>query len=359
MREKTKRKILAVELAVLTILSVFVVSILAGRAENKLLNNLAINRNDDTIRSQEDTNPKIIPESQQDSSSDYVFVYFTWSPEYPDVGEKITFRSDGLYFGEYWDFGDGSKGRGSVVTHTYNKKGGYWVYLSAFAWDYYSEGIEFVSATEYIKIGASPFPEFTWSPSEPAPGQSVSFDASESLDTNGQIVSYKWSYTEASEPNNVIDLGNNKTFTYTWDKQGNYNVKLAVTDNDNNTNEITENIIVSILRIEKITSSRRHLVFQITNQGNIAAENIQWKVYVNKSRFMILFPLRKVLYKSGTINTLSPGESTTVDISRYRRAFGRVTITITVGASNAVQITKYLRGFMLGRYILNLRPLSV
>jgi hypothetical protein len=202
---------------------------------------------------------------------------------------------------------------------------------------------------ESITIGASPFPRFTWSPEEPTTGENVNFDASESWDTNGQIVKYNWSYTDASLPNKVIEMGYDKTLTYAWNKQGNYNVKLAVTDDDNNTNEITETIVVSILRIQEVTGGFRHVVFQITNMGNVTAENIQWEVYVNRN--FLVIPLWKIFSKTGTINTLGPGESKSIDIGRYRRGFGRITMTITVEANNAVKITESLQGFMFGKFV--------
>jgi PKD repeat protein len=318
-------------------------------------NNRVIGRNNIIIYAQENINPTVTPTAQQESSSDYVFTDFTWSPEYPDVGEKITFRYTYYYYSsgeitlKHWDFGDGSSGWGSVVSHTYNKKGEYTITLSVTGRDFSSGELTTGYSIKYITIGASPFPRFTWSPEEPTIGEKVNFDASESEDTNGQIVKYNWSYTDASEPNKVIEMGNNKTLTYMWKKQGNYKVKLAVTDDDNNTNEITKNIVVSILKIEKVTGGFRHVVLQITNRGNIAAENIQWKVYVNRN--LLIIPLWKIFTKTGTINTLKPGESTSVDIGRYRRGFGRITITITVEASNAVKITESLQGFMFNKYV--------
>lgn len=346
---KAKKTILAIELVALIILSAFLASLLANRIENKPNNNLTIGGNENTIQSHEDNTPEVIPESQQELSSDYFSVDFTWSPEYPDVGEKITFRSNGLCFGESWNFGDGSRGLGPVVTHAYDKKDEYKVILTAHGRDYSSGDIETVNVVRYIIIGASPFPKFTWSPNNPAPGQSINFDASESWDTNGQIVSYNWSYTDASLPNKVIALGNNKIFTFTWDKQGNYRVKLAVTDDENNTNEITKTIIVSILKLEAVTGGFRNLDFQITNRGNITASNIQWKVYVERN--FLIIPLWKIFSKTGTINTLKPDESTSVDIGSYRRGFGRVTITITVETNNGVKITKSLQGYMIGKYV--------
>jgi len=308
-------------------------------------NNGAIGIKKITINVEENTPPKVTTVVEQEFS-DYVLTDFTWSPEYPDIGEKITFRNL-YYYGEiifnYWNFGDGSSGFGSIVTHTYNKKGSYKVTLRV-------TGVQTYGYSEhYITIGASPFPKFTWSPDEPTIGEIIYFDASESRDINGKITKYNWSYTDLSVPNKVIYIGNNKTFTYKWDKQGNYKIKLAVTDDDNNTNEITKTIVVSILKIEEIIGGYRNLEFKITNRGNITAENINWKLYVNRNILMI--PLWKITSKSGSINYINPSGSKYVDIGWYRRGFGSITITIITEANNAVKITKSLKGFMIGKYI--------
>jgi len=313
----------------------------------------AIGRNKIKINVKDNDASEINSANQQEYFSDYIYFDFTWYPEYPDVGEKITFRIfnyyGGITFSKVWNFGDGSFGWGSVVSHTYTKKGRYRVSLSVSGRDFFTGEYTSGYKISYIEIGASPFPRFTWSPKEPTVGEKINFDASESTDVNGKIMKYKWSYTETSKPNNVIYLGNNKSFTYTFNKQGNYKVKLAVTDNENNTNEVTKTIVVSILGIKEIIGGYRNFEFQIANRGNITAENINWKVYVNRN--LLFIPLWKILYKKGTLSFLEPGKTRTIDVGRYRRGFGLITITIVVEGSNAVKITKSQQGFMLSKFI--------
>lgn len=315
----------------------------------------ATGRNKITINVKENNPPQVSLTSQRESSSNYIYIDFTWSPEYPDVGEKVTFRILNYYYGivfsKVWNFGDGSAGWGAVVSHTYNKKGRYIVTLSVTGTDFFSGEYTIGHKINYIDIGASPFPKFTWSPNEPTTGEIIYFDASESRDINGKIMQYNWSYTNENEPNKVIYMSNNKTFTYKWDKQGNYKIKLAVTDYDNNTNEKTKTIVISILKIEEITGGFRNLDFKIKNRGNITAENIHWKVYVNRNLLIIPIPLWKIIYKTGMINGINPDESKSIDIGWYRRGFGRITITIIAEADNAVKITKSLQGFMFSKYI--------
>jgi len=353
MRIKTKRIIIAIQLVGLIILSTFVASILAGSRNGK--HPVSSAYAEETVgftgkdSSSDSYETMALSTPQQDIPSDYMHTDFTWSPTYPDVGEKILFRYNYYYynFGEltfkFWSFGDGTIGIGSIVSHSYDRKGDYYVTLTV------SGSQTYGSSQHYITVGASPFPKFTWSPTEPTTGENITFDASTSWDTNGKIVKYNWTYTDESEPDNVVWMGNNRTLVYSWDNQGVYKVKLAVTDDDNNTNEVTKTVVVSILRIDKVDGGFRHLGFQITNRGNVTANNVVWNVYANRN--LIIMPLWRIFYKTGTINAINPGESASVDITNYRRGLGRITLTIVVEADNAVKITKSIQGSMLLKYI--------
>lgn len=61
---------------------------------------------------------------------------FTYSPEFPVVGQKVTFDATGSYdlFSSIesfvWDFGDNTTATGSSMTHTYTAPGNYTVILT-------------------------------------------------------------------------------------------------------------------------------------------------------------------------------------------------------------------------------------
>jgi PKD repeat protein len=85
---------------------------------------------------------------------------------------------------------------------------------------------------------ADPTASFTASPSSPASGEAVSFDASASGDADGSIASYEW------------DFGDGETATgaspsHTYDAAGDYDVTLAVTDDDGATDTETQTVSVS------------------------------------------------------------------------------------------------------------------
>lgn len=313
-----------------------------------------IGRKNIKIYAQENNSPTVITSDQQ-SPPNYINVDFSWSPEYPDPGQQITFVSNyydyfGLITSRFWNFGDGYSAWGPIVSHTYDKKGNYMVTLTITVTNLTSGEISNHRESKNINIGASPFPKFTYSSEIASTGENIYFDASESWDTNGRIVKYHWCYIDSSGPNKVIEMGDNKILTYAWNKQGYYIVKLTVTDDDNNTNEITKEIVISILKIQEVTAGIRHVGFKITNRGNFTVYNINWKVIVNRN-FLIIIPLWKVFRKEGIIYSLRPGDSISVDIGRYRRGFGFITMTIIIESDNAMKILESRQGYMFSKLV--------
>jgi len=69
-----------------------------------------------------------------------------------------------------------------------------------------------------------PMASFTYSPSDPAEGETVTFDASASSDLDGTIVSYDWSFGDG-------DKGTGMSATHAYASVGVYNVTLKVTNN--------------------------------------------------------------------------------------------------------------------------------
>lgn len=158
---------------------------------------------------------------------------FTYSPENPLVGEEITFDassshdSDGAIVSYEWNFGDTNSASGQVVTHAYAKRGEYSVTLTVTD----NDGLEgFLSKT--IIIGTVPVASFTYSPVKPMVGGIISFDASDSNDPDGTILSYEWDWGDGtSDP---PSSGPNAMHMFTTPEK--YTVTLTVTDNDGLTN---------------------------------------------------------------------------------------------------------------------------
>lgn len=79
---------------------------------------------------------------------------------------------------------------------------------------------------------------FSWTPSQPESGETVTFDASRSEDRNGNIVDYKWFFGDSSSP------GNGRTVQHSYSSTGDYDVQLVVTDSDGNTDSVTRTVPV-------------------------------------------------------------------------------------------------------------------
>ncbi len=105
-----------------------------------------------------------------------------------------------------------------------------------------------------VRIGASETPRrvvitfrppqafFMFSPSQPKVGQTVMFNASESFDPDGEITKYEWDF----DGNGQIDATTvQPMIEHIFTETGTFEVKLILTDNDNNVGQTTQTIIVT------------------------------------------------------------------------------------------------------------------
>jgi len=153
---------------------------------------------------------------------------FTYSPANPLVNQWITFDAtssydpDGTIVSYFWDFGDGTTARGSRVTKRYSAAGTFTVTLTVTD----NQGAK-NSTSQTITVTAPnqpPVASFTFSPANPNPGDTVTFDASASYDPDGTIVSYSWNFGDGKTASGV-------TVTHVYSAAGRYTVTLTVTDN--------------------------------------------------------------------------------------------------------------------------------
>jgi len=90
----------------------------------------------------------------------------------------------------------------------------------------------------------SPIAKYTWTPSHPDPGEPIFFDASQSIDYDGNIILYEWDWNN----DGVFDENHaSPTATHTFEKVGNYPVNMRITDDDNLTDSITKTVRVENL----------------------------------------------------------------------------------------------------------------
>jgi len=123
----------------------------------------------------------------------------------------------------------------------------------------------------------SPYASFTSSPASPSVGEEITFDASNSYDPDGQIVSYSWNYGDDTS-------GSGKVTKHAYSSSGSYYVILKVTDDDGQNGTTTQYVYVlpsMLVHDIAITEIEAHptkvmpgdsttISVTVENQGNFA-----------------------------------------------------------------------------------------
>jgi len=151
-----------------------------------------------------------------------------------DKKEIVTFNASGSYDPDgyivsySWDFGDGNTATGVTVSHAYADNGSYVVTLTVTDNDGATDSAH---ATKTI-MNRHPVAIFTESAHTVYSSENIHFDASESHDPDGTIVSYSWDFGDGNTATGV-------TASHSYPASGTYTVTLTVTDNDGATDSIT------------------------------------------------------------------------------------------------------------------------
>jgi len=152
---------------------------------------------------------------------------FTESAHTVNSSENIHFDAseshdpDGTIVSYLWDFGDGNTATGVEVDHAYEEDGVYNVTLAVVDDDDAS-----VSATEMKTVlNRPPVALFTENATIVSQDEAIHFDASESCDPDGTIVSYSWDFGDGNTATGV-------TADHAYSEDGNYTVTLTITDDD-------------------------------------------------------------------------------------------------------------------------------
>ena len=163
---------------------------------------------------------------------------FTSSPSAPVESQNVLFdasESRGTIAQYRWDFGDGTTGSGETTTHAFRSPGTYFVRLTLV------DPIgRMASTTRSVTVGqgAAPAAVFTFSPTDPAVGTTVHFNAAASTPAAGRtLVSYKWDFGDGTSASGV-------QVSHAYGVARTYTVTLTVTDDIGRTN--TRSVTVQV-----------------------------------------------------------------------------------------------------------------
>ncbi len=135
-----------------------------------------------------------------------------------------------------WTFGDGSTGSGKTVSHTYTSAGTLSVTLTATN----DRGVA-ASATQPVTVGvsAAPTASFVFSPTSPAAGQSVVFNADATRAAPGRtITQYSWIFGDGGTASGFL-------VTHAFAAAGAYNVTLSVLDDVGQKTTVSQSVTVT------------------------------------------------------------------------------------------------------------------
>lgn len=125
----------------------------------------------------------------------------------------------GVLTDHLWDFGDGSPVvAGQELQHTYQRAGEYLVTLVVVGPSGTGRATTFVRA-----LNNPPQALFSFLPSDPFEGESVTFDASASSDPDGDIARYAWDFGDGG-------TGEGAIVNHAFARPGDFQVMLTVTD---------------------------------------------------------------------------------------------------------------------------------
>lgn len=152
----------------------------------------------------------------------------------PSSDEGVPCGSNCVY---EWNFADGGNATGMIVTHEFRSAGTFVVQLTVTD----ARGRS-GSSMQTITVGPAqpPTADFSFSPTDPRPNQTVFFNASASRAATGRrIVSYQWDFGTGETASGV-------TVSKAYGTAGTYSVTLNVTDDAHQVGTISRSVPITV-----------------------------------------------------------------------------------------------------------------
>ncbi len=152
---------------------------------------------------------------------------FTFSPTTPYTEQNVTFDAsssydpDGTIVSYTWSYGDSATDNGLIVKHSYADNGTFTVELTVVD----NDGLTDIESESITVLNRPPVASFTESATSVSTGTVIHFNASDSHDPDGYIVSYLWDFGDGTS-------GAGVTTEHAYADDGLYIVTLTVTDDD-------------------------------------------------------------------------------------------------------------------------------
>lgn len=249
--------------------------------------------------------------SKQVNVRQYPTASFTFTPGLPSVNATVTFNATasnprgGTIVSYLWNFGDGQTGTGVIATHAYAMYGTYLASLQVTD----SEGLN-GTTSHSIRVIIKPVANFTYAPTYPRANRPVFFNASQSYDPDGSIVSYAWDFGDGN-----VTTVSGPLISHIYAATNVYRVTLTVTDSDGLTDNATTTLAVYTplhdVAIVDVVLNRTlayegygaNISVAVLNNGDFT-ENVTVILYYNMTA-------NKIIGSQANI-TLVPGQSQTV-----------------------------------------------
>jgi PKD repeat protein/KaiC/GvpD/RAD55 family RecA-like ATPase len=225
-----------------------------------------------------------------------VTIYFNASDSYDPDGSIVVY---------FWDFGDGTNATGLIVTHSYAENGTYVVTLTVTDNDAAKAS---TNATKTV-LNQHPVASFTESAETVYTGETITFNATSSYDSDGFIISYFWDFGDGENTTGVV-------VDHSYVDNGAYTVTLTVTDEDGDSGIATS--VKSIVNRDPVAS------FIIGPQQPIAGKIV---VFNASASYDLDGDIVSYRWDFGDENTTIIASSS---ITHRYASFGNYTVVLTV-----------------------------